>query len=341
MRKSPAPSLNTPSQLVFGAGLTGGFLLGALMHRGANIAALARASNATCWQDGLELSDYHDHHCQLKPPLRISAEEQRTFDLIWLTVKCTATTQVITELAQFVHPETVIVCCQNGFGSDDPIRAAFPNNHIENAIIGFNVAAVTPAHLRRATEGDLVISQELATRFNLDIGSSLMPVHISHDMLASRWAKLQLNLANAVNALADVPVKAMLEQRAYRRVIAALMRELLTITKMKGIELPKVAAIPGRWMPSLMTLPNAIYKLIAQSTLAIDPSARTSMWWDLHNKAKTEIDFINGAVCRAGQELGIATPANASLIALVHEVETGQRARNWSPQELQDLVLGA
>jgi hypothetical protein len=37
-----------PSQLVFGTGLTGGFLLGALMHSGANVSALARPSNESC-----------------------------------------------------------------------------------------------------------------------------------------------------------------------------------------------------------------------------------------------------------------------------------------------------
>jgi 2-dehydropantoate 2-reductase len=334
----PIPFEN-PSQLVFGTGLTGGFLLGALMHSGANVSALARPSNESCWNNGLELSDYHDNHASLAKPTRVASNDTQAFDLIWLTIKCTATATIIDDLRPFVGPNTCIVCCQNGFGSDAVIRAAFPNNVVDNAIVGFNVARVSPAHLRRATEGNFVISKTLADTFALDFGSALMPLHVSDNMLAYRWAKLQINLANAVNALADVPVKTMLEDRAYRRVIAAIMRELLTVVKLKGIQLPKVVAIPGRWMPTLMTLPNPIYLAITQSSLAIDPSARASMWWDLNNKVKTEIEFINGAVSQAGQELGMPTPANDALISLVKEVECGARKRDWSAQQFHDLLL--
>ena len=332
-------SSQTVSQLVFGTGLTGGFLLGALMHSGAQVAAVARPSNEECWNHGLELSDYHDHNVVLPKPDRIRPTDGRVFELIWLTVKCTATESIIEDLRAFVGASTTIVCCQNGFGSDAIIRDAFPNNRVENAIVGFNVAAVNPAHLRRATEGDFVISRALADSYNLDFGSNIMPLHISQDMLASRWAKLQLNLANAVNALADVPVKTMLEDRAYRKVIAAIMRELLAVVKHRQIKLPKIAAIPGRWMPALMTLPNRVYLSIAQSTLAIDPSARTSMWWDLKNGVKTEIEFINGAVSLYGREFGIPTPANDALIALVKEVENGSKSRDWSAEEFRDLII--
>ena len=332
-------SLKPTSHLVFGTGLTGGYLLGALMHSGAQVFAVARPSNQECWNQGLELSDYLDHNVVLPKPDRVTPADAKEFDLIWLSVKCTATANIIEDLRAFVGANTTIVCCQNGFGSDAIVRDAFPNNHVENAIVGFNVAVVNLAHLRRATEGDFVISKELAESYNLNFGSYLMPLHVSEDMLASRWAKLQLNLANAVNALADVPVKTMLEDRAYRRVIAAIMRELLALVKQQQIKLPKIAAIPGRWMPTLMTLPDPIYLAIAQSTLAIDPTARTSMWWDLDNGVKTEIDFINGAVSRLGKELGIPTPANDALIALVKEVESGTKKRDWSAQQFHDLIL--
>ncbi len=332
-------STTTYSHLVFGTGLTGGFLLGALKHAGLNATALARPSNAGIWEQGLELSDYNDNHCQVEAPDRINQDQAHPFDIIWLTVKCTATDAVVEQLKAFVGPETCIVCCQNGFGSDQIIRTAFPNNRVENAIVGFNVAAASPAHLRRATEGDFVISKTLADAYQLDFGSDVMPLQISEDMLASRWAKLQLNLANAVNALANVPVKTMLEQRAYRKVIAAIMRELLLVVERKNIKLPKVAAVPGKWMPLLMTLPDGIYSVIAQSTLAIDPSARTSMWWDLKNQVGTEIDFINGAVSEAGKQLGIATPANDALINLVKAVENGSQERSWTAEEFYSLIV--
>lgn len=327
------------NQLVFGAGLTGGFLLGALMHNGATVKAVGRSITRDKWSEGITLSDFNDNLVELSPPTFAQTGDAPA-DLVWLTVKCTATADVADDLRAYVGPTTTIVCCQNGFGSDAAIRAAFPDNPVSTAIVGFNVAEISDSHLRRATEGDFVIDAALAAQYGLNFGSKLMPLHISHDILASRWAKLQLNLANAVNALADVPVKTMLESRLYRQVIAHVMRELLAVTDAQNIKLPKVAAIPGKWMPFLMTLPDQLFQLIAQSMLAIDPTARTSMWWDLKNNRKTEIDYLNGAVIQAGQELGIPTPANQALVNLVKEVEAGRVNRGWSAKEFKTLILG-
>ena len=48
-----------------------------------------------------------------------------------------------------------------------------------------------------------------------------------------------------------------------------------------------------------------IFLRIAQKMLAIDPTVRTSMWWDLGGGKLTEIDYLNGAVVDEGKKLGI------------------------------------
>jgi len=165
--------------------------------------------------------------------------------------------------------------------------------------------------------------------------SQLLPVRLSNDIQAERWAKLQLNLANAVNALADIPIKEMLEQREYRLIIAELMRELLLVTNAYGLNLPKASSVHGKFIPMLMSLPNIIFKRIAQKMLTIDPQARTSMWHDLHNKRKTEIDFINGAVSNSAASLGIESPFNNALISLVKSVENDEESIGFTAQELR------
>ena len=70
-----------------------------------------------------------------------------------------------------------------------------------------------------------------------------------------------------------------------------------------------------------MRLPDFIYKSITSKVLAIDPTVRTSMWWDLSQGKKTEIDHLNGAVVQASKKLNIPCPANQAIIALVKETE--------------------
>jgi len=49
---------------------------------------------------------------------------------------------------------------------------------------------------------------------------------------------------------------------------------------------------------------------------------KTSMLQSLEKGSVTEIDFINGAVVRLGQRLGVPTPVNATLVACIKGIES-------------------
>lgn len=324
------------TQLVFGAGLIGGYLAGTLSAQGFDTRLVARPQIQAKLEAGLTLTDLDGHRLE-SVPLRFHSDQQGdAISVLWLTVKCTAVAASLADLQGLVTPNTVVICCQNGFGSDQIIRDAFPNNTVLNAVVGFNVAEQAPGHLHRSTDGKLVVEwHPKVARLVQQVDCDLLPATCSRQFLADQWAKLQLNLANPVNALADIPVKAMTEDRGYRRIIAALMQELLTITKALQLGLPKITAAPPHLIPHLMRLPNFIFTRIAQKMLAIDPTARTSMWWDISQGKPSEIEFLNGAVVREGKALGIDCPMNAAIVRLVRQVEAGQQTIGLSAAELQ------
>ena len=51
------------------------------------------------------------------------------------------------------------------------------------------------------------------------------------------------------------------------------------------------------------------------------PGARPSLLLDLLAGRRTEIDFINGAIPRVGREVGVPTPNNDAVTALVKAIE--------------------
>lgn len=206
----------------------------------------------------------------------------------------------------------------------------------------------TDVVLSSGSEGALTIERALAlsdtvNRLVENMNCKLLPVKSSDNMSALMWAKLQLNLGNSVNALADIPVKAMLEQRFYRKVIAALMDELLAVTDVKGITLPKVTALPSHWIPKVLRLPDWLFKLVANNMLAIDPNVRTSMWWDLSQGKRTEIEHLNGAIVANAKDLNVICSANQKVIKLVKERENNQisvKMRSISASQLYKEVIG-
>jgi len=191
-------------------------------------------------------------------------------------------------------------------------------------------------YLHRGSEGALSIevtslTEEIIKKLVNQIHSDLMPVTFTHEMYALLWAKLQLNLGNSVNALANIPVKKMLQHRGYRLVIAELMKELLVVTKKLNIQLPKITTLPGKYLPFVLSLPNFLFNLVAHKMLAIDPTVRTSMWWDLSQGKKTEIDYLNGAIVNAGKPLNINCPVNTIIINLIKRIENSNKQNQSIP----------
>lgn len=313
------------THLVFGTGLIGGYIAGGLLNADIDTLLLARDKQKEALQNGLTLSDLDNNEACIPCPSFWSPSTTPEIEAVWLTVKGTAVESCIEQLQYIISPTTLIICCQNGFGSDQPIRDAFPSNTILSAVVGFNVAEKGTAHLHRSTDGSLVVeSNSRLDPVSRKLNCDLLPVHVADNILAERWAKLQLNLANPVNALSDIPTKAMTEDPHFRKVIAALMAELLAITAAMELPLPKLTALPARWLPTVMRLPNWIYLKLAQKTLAIDPTARVSMWWDLSQSKKSEIAFLNQAVVEQGRLLGLECPVNSRIVELIKQVESGE-----------------
>ena len=49
----------------------------------------------------------------------------------------------------------------------------------------------------------------------------------------------------------------------------------------------------------------------------------SGMFKDVQEGKKCEIDYINGAVCKAGQKLGVPTPLCDKVVEIVHGIENG------------------
>lgn len=329
--------MSKKTHLVFGTGLIGGYVGGVFLSQGLDTTFLGRPKSQQAMRNGLTISDYLEHSARVDAPNFHQGDAQ--YDLIWITVKCTAMDGIVDELDALLKPSTTIICCQNGLGSDQVIRDSFPKHEVLNAIAVFNVAQVSEDHLSKSTEGDFVIEDAEATRECFEqLSCELLPSRLSSELNAEKWAKLQLNLANSVNALSDIPILDMLHTRGFRRIIAGMMNELLAVTDAKKIRLPKMAAIPGKLLPLTMNVPNWLYRIMAKKVIAIDPKARMSMWWDLSGERQTEIEYLNAAVVRAGKELGIECPINQRIVELVKSVERGENKMGYSAEELSAEV---
>jgi len=71
-------------------------------------------------------------------------------------------------------------------------------------------------------------------------------------------------------------------------------------------------------VPIVLRLPTPLFSRIAAQMLIIDPTARTSMAYDLMQGRGTEIDSLQGGIIDLGKVHGVATPICSRVAQAIH-----------------------
>lgn len=338
-------SETVPHVVIFGAGSIGCYVGGRLAASGSRVSFVGRRRLAReIAAHGLRLTDYRGADLRLAagdadfgadPAIAARA------DLLLVTVKSGSTAEAGETLARHARPDATVVSFQNGVGNDATLRAALPGRTVLAGMVPFNVIRRGEGHFHQGTEGALDVRRHPALQpFVAAFEKAGLPLNEHADLLPLQWAKLLLNLNNAVNALSGLPLKAELSRRDYRRCLALAQREALGLLGAAGIRPAKLTPLPPGWVPFVLGLPDVLFRAVASRMLAIDPLARSSMLDDLDAGRLTEIEFLNGEIVRLAKGTGGAAPVNARLVELVHEAERGGR-RDWPARELLAVLQTA
>lgn len=311
---------------VAGAGSIGCYVGGLLAAAGHDVRFLARPRLVeACSKDGLRLTDYNGNEMHVTAPKMVETAEDAfsDADVILVCVKSGDTAAMAQEIAAHA-PSAQVISLQNGVENAAILRAALSGADVRAAMVPFNVVSREEAHFHRATSGDILVEAGPMPDFDT---ASIVWRHVDN-IEAVQWGKLLINLGNAVNALADMPLLTQLQDRAWRRLMADQMAEALRILSVAGIEPAKIAAASPRLIPHILRLPTPLFRWVAAQMLTIDAQARSSMWDDLNRRRRTEIDALQGAIIALAERHGRQAPLNTRMRALIREAEA---AGNGSP----------
>lgn len=327
---------------IYGAGSIGSYVGGRLQAAGVRVSFVGRARVAEqVKQHGLHLSDWQGADIHLAPDeLDFYTDDAIAgqADLVIVCVKSAATAEVGQALAGKLPPQTVVMSLQNGIGNASVLRQYLPDNAVLSGVISFNVVQQGNGRFHAGTEGELMsevhpMLEPLLPLFQ----EAALPLELRDDMLQVQWAKLLMNLNNAVNALSGIPLHQQLSQRNYRRCLALLIREALGILKRAAIRPARLMPVSMGLLPTVLCVPDWLFQRLAKRMLAIDPMARSSMWEDLEAGRRTEVDWINGEVVKLAASVGVTAPANARIVELMRAAEAGGE-RAWRGDALLEIL---
>jgi len=302
--------------VVVGAGAVGSFYGAMLARAGHRVTLIGRAAHVQAIErDGLQLQmGGRVEAVRLDASTDIAAV--RGADLVLFCVKSTDTEAAAAQIAPHLAAGAIVLSLQNGV-DNPPAIARQVAGTVVPTVVYVATAMPEPGVVKHFGRGDLVIgplnAADAVTAHRLQavvdfFATAQVSVRISPDVMVELWSKLMVNCAhNAISGLAQLPYGKMVELPAIREVMRATVREVVAVARAEGVNLPLQASLDAmeRIAPAM-------------------PGQLSSTAQDLARGKRSEIDHLNGYVARRGAELGIATPVNQTLHALVKLVESAR-----------------
>lgn len=239
----------------------------------------------------------------------------QTADLVLFCVKSSDSASVALQIDPYLAPHALIMSLQNGVENAALIAQQIP--HAVIPCVVYVASEITaPGCVKHHGRGDLVIGtmqpsrlidpqktlQEIVELF----GSAQVPVQISQNVMAELWSKLMINCAfNAISGLAQIQYGKLAALASVRSTQTALVKEVIAVAHADGIHLSEAIALQA----------------VEQISVTMG-SQKSSTAQDMVRSKPSEIDHLNGFIVRRGQALGVATPVNQALFALVKLVES-------------------
>ena len=305
------------STAVVGAGAVGSYYGAMLARAGHPVTLIARAAHVQAINaGGLQL---HRGGRTERVPLAATTDlaAVRGADLVLCCVKSTDTDGVAQQLAPLLRPDALVLSLQNGVDNAQTLA-----RHVGPRVVPVAVYVATampgPGEVQHHGRGDLVIGPidgaaaadaALAARLQAVVAlfaGAEVPVRISPDVMGELWRKLMVNCAyNAISGLTRQPYGHMAALPAIVELQQAVVREVVAVARAAGQPMDLDAALAA-----MAGIASAM------------PGQHSSTAQDMARGRPTEIDHLNGHVVRLGARLGVPTPANQALHALVKLVDT-------------------
>jgi 2-dehydropantoate 2-reductase len=292
--------------LVVGAGSVGGFFGAHLAKNNPDVSFLLRAKT----RDAVTLNGLTVRSAggsfTVRPRVASDAQELPRPDLIVLGVKAYDLDEVMDQIGPVLSRETVILTLQNGIDTEDRLIARFKRDCVVGGVAYIYSRIVEPGVIDHYKKGAVAIgelmgyeSERLLTIKELFTAAGI-PCQLSKDIRRSKWEKMCWNCVfNPVTVLINDSVAKALDHPEMLGVIRQIVGEVTAISA--TLKVP---------------LPLDMSERVVKATQEIR-DIHTSMYDDWKAGRPTEIAYLNGYIVEKGRELGIPTPVNEALTAMI------------------------
>jgi 2-dehydropantoate 2-reductase len=295
-----------------GAGALGCSLGGILAEGGSDVVLVDRnaAHVETLNRDGLRITESGEERTVAVKAV-LDVDGLAPADLVIVLVKSFHTREAVEAAMPLIGRDTTVLSLQNGLGQDDILIDLLGR---ERVIAGKTYAGGVLRGPGRVFAGRKIThigeldgrvtarTQAIAAEFN----RAGLETKVSTNIAGTIWDKLLINVATgAWCAATGAPYGVIYATPEIEECAIAGVAEAMAVADALGVKV-SITSPREAWQKAGTDLP---------------PTFKTSMLQSLEARQRSEVDFINGAVVRQGERVGIPTPVNRTLVACVKGIE--------------------
>ena len=261
-------------------------------------------------KDGLKIVG--DHEDCVHIPIMRPEEATQKADFIVLFTKAMQLETMLQSLKGIITDKTKVLCLLNGLGHEDVIKKYISEKNILMGVTVWTAGLKGPGTALLTATGSVNLqsidqSGEKEAMVFVDLlNEAGLKVTYDEDVVPSIWRKACVNgTMNSTCALLDCTIGEFFASEEALRVVDTIIHEFVMVGEATGVKLDEQAI-----------------KDYVMHTSVVAAGHYPSMHQDLvQNHRLTEIDYINGAVAKKGDSLGIPTPYCHMITDLVHAKE--------------------
>jgi 2-dehydropantoate 2-reductase len=297
-----------------GAGALGCSIGGVLTEGGSDVHLIDRypAHVDAMNRDGLRIRDDAGERI-VKVKAHRDANGIGSADLVIVLVKSYHTREAMEAAMSIVGPRTVVMSIQNGLGHEEILADVVGRDRVIAAKTYVGGVLLGPGHVLAGTRGKLTYIGELdgaitprVEAIAAEFERADLRTIISSNIVGTMWDKLLINVATgALSSITRLTYGKLYAIDEIKACALAAVEEAMTVATAAGVKL-SIESAEEAWIKAAEGLPADF---------------KTSMLQSLEAGAKTEIDFINGAVVRWGGRCHVPTPVNSTLVACIKGIE--------------------
>ena len=310
--------------LIVGTGALGSVFGGLLQHSGLKVAFIGRGEHfERLRQQGLAIEGIWGEF--RVGPVVAAVDDMAVpelYDVILLCVKSYDTAAACRRVRGRLAPEGLIISVQNGLGNLEIIAQEFGAGRTIGARVIFGAQVTRPGVVAVTVYAAPVLlgamgpaqPGEKLVRVAEDLNRAGIPAEVVAQIVPHLWDKVLYNCAlNPLGAILSAPYGALGENPQTRELMRVIIAEIYQVARAKGVGLHHADAA-------------AYFRHFLENLVPPTAAHWPSMWQDLQAGRRTEIEALNGAICRYGRETGVATPCNESVSRLIRFMEARVRS---------------